>query len=70
MNKRDVVRDNYIKVVSKQYAGVQDIAECLHKKVLNVSIVWLQHEKDCFDNPTTYLPYMAMFVALPSIYER
>ncbi len=33
-------------------------------------LVWLQHEKDCFDNPTTYLPYMegkAMFVALPSI---
>ena len=21
-------------------------------------LVWLQHEKDCFDNPTTYLPYM------------
>ena len=30
-------------------------------------LVWLQHEKDCFDNPTTYLPYnmegKAMFVA-------
>ncbi len=28
-------------------------------------LVWLQHEKDCFDNPRTYLPYMegkAMFV--------
>ncbi len=37
-------------------------------------LVWLQHEKDCFDNPTTYpyLPYMegkAMFVALPYIME-
>ncbi len=21
-------------------------------------LVWLQHEKDCFDNPTTYLPYI------------
>ncbi len=34
-------------------------------------LVWLQHEMDCFDNPTTYLPYMegkAMFIALPSIY--
>ncbi len=37
-------------------------------------LVWLQHEKDCFDNPTTYLPYIyiymegkAMVVALPSI---
>ncbi len=41
------------------------------KKV--ILLVWLGHEMDCFDNPTTYLPYMegkAMSTALPSIYGR
>ena len=46
--------------------------EQLYRRLQNVCkkgpssrmLVWLQHENDCFDNPTTYLPYMdgkAMF---------
>ncbi len=55
---------------SKVYI-IQEIAECFCKKGPSTwMLVWLQHEKDCFDNPTTYLPYMegkAMVVALPSM---
>ncbi len=55
-------------VTSGEEGRIQEIAECLQKRslYLNVSVV-----ATCFDNPTTYLPYMegkAVFVALPSIY--
>ncbi len=52
----------------KCISPIQEIAECLQKTTL--MLVWLQHEKDCFDNPTTYLEGKAIVVALPSIYGR
>ncbi len=55
--------------VSLLLAGCTGDYRMFAKKVLLLGmLVWLQHEKDCFDNPTTHLPYMegkAMVVALP-----